>query len=216
MGEPDEEIHSLHRSTGHRNAGTGKINPPEQTTTQRLGKHSARCPPRVRHGVSLDRCPDPACDSPTLADGALIEYVIQLRSSLAVLCPAPARTASAACPRSRNKAIHACYARPPARRSPQLGEPRLCTFLRKRRAAWPPSTALNGDRESTATRFLVSRCLLCIDPAMLATQARLTATEDRPSIRSLEVSRDATPHDPQERLAPTRCCNQEEAGRPKP
>ncbi|KAF8669149.1 hypothetical protein HU200_051476 [Digitaria exilis] len=31
-----------------------------------------------------------------------------------------------------------------------------------------------------------------------------------------EVSRDATPHDPRERSAPTRCCNQEEAGRPKP
>nr|CAB3504153.1 unnamed protein product [Digitaria exilis] len=39
-------------------------------------------------------------------------------------------------------------------------------------------------------------------------QARPKATED--------LSRDATPHDPRERSAPTRCCNQEEAGRPKP
>nr|CAB3503161.1 unnamed protein product [Digitaria exilis] len=31
-----------------------------------------------------------------------------------------------------------------------------------------------------------------------------------------EVDRDATPHDPRKRSAPTRCCNQEEAGRPKP
>ncbi|KAF8692311.1 hypothetical protein HU200_039921 [Digitaria exilis] len=31
-----------------------------------------------------------------------------------------------------------------------------------------------------------------------------------------EVSRDATPHDPRKRSAPTRYCNQEEAGRPKP
>ncbi|KAF8775948.1 hypothetical protein HU200_004083 [Digitaria exilis] len=31
-----------------------------------------------------------------------------------------------------------------------------------------------------------------------------------------EVNRDTTPHDPRKRSAPTRCCNQEEAGRPKP
>nr|CAB3459046.1 unnamed protein product [Digitaria exilis] len=64
----------------------------------------------------------------------------------------------------------------------------------------------------------VVACLVAstVRPGMSPAQARLTATEDRPSIRSLEVSRDATPHDPRERSAPTRCCNQEEAGRPKP
>ncbi|KAF8703401.1 hypothetical protein HU200_032204 [Digitaria exilis] len=53
-------------------------------------------------------------------------------------------------------------------------------------------------------------------PDVDSSRARLTATEDRPSIRSLEVNHDATPHDPRERSAPTRCCNPEEAGRPKP
>ncbi|KAF8746758.1 hypothetical protein HU200_013337 [Digitaria exilis] len=38
----------------------------------------------------------------------------------------------------------------------------------------------------------------------------------RPYAHSKAISRDATPRDPRERSAPTRCCNQEEAGRPKP